>query len=128
MFLLTGVLSVTAGWDFWYVVSTLRPIVAPVQPMPRQALVMQRYRAGALVYALQDCGGFVVSSVQACGLPADLALLVCCACMKQTPTHRVLPERMQPACACNSGREHIQLSESEGGRICLPCLVCLTRG
>jgi hypothetical protein len=29
--------------------------------MPRQALVMQRYRAGALVYALQDCGGFVVS-------------------------------------------------------------------
>lgn len=51
---------ICAGWDLWYVVSTLRPFVAPQRPMPRQALVMQKYRTGALVYALQDCGGFVV--------------------------------------------------------------------
>lgn len=51
-----------AGWDFWYVTTTLRPFFAPLRPMPRQAMVMQRYRAGALVYALQDCQGFVVSA------------------------------------------------------------------
>lgn len=55
--------AVVAGWDFWYVAITVRPFVAVKRPMPRQALVMQRYRAGALVYALQDCGGFVVSAV-----------------------------------------------------------------
>jgi hypothetical protein len=53
-----------AGWDFWYVTISLQPFVAPKRAMPRQALVMQRYRAGALVYALQDCSGFVVSTVQ----------------------------------------------------------------
>lgn len=54
--------AVAAGWDFWYVAVTLRPFVAVKRPIPRQALVMQRYRAGALVYALQDCGGFAVSA------------------------------------------------------------------
>lgn len=60
-----------AGWDFWYVAISLRPFMAPKRAMPRQALVMQRYRAGALVYALQDCSGFVVSTVQSLSPPAQ---------------------------------------------------------
>lgn len=59
---LTTMRLLNRGWNFWYVVSTLKPIVAPKRPLPRQAFDMQKYRTGALVQALQDCSGFVVST------------------------------------------------------------------
>lgn len=56
--------------------TTLRPFFAPLRPMPRQAMVMQRYRAGALVYALQDCQGFVVSACVRPGRSRSMAQLL----------------------------------------------------
>lgn len=41
---LTIVRLVSRGWDFWYVVSTLRNVVAPQRPLPRQAAFTQKYR------------------------------------------------------------------------------------
>lgn len=59
--MLLSLLYVLCALCAGYVVSTLKSYVAPKRPLPRQAFVMQKYRAGALVYALEDCSGFVVS-------------------------------------------------------------------
>lgn len=51
---LTTIRFINLAWDFWFVLSTTQPIVAPKRPVPRQTFSLQVFRPGPLVQALRD--------------------------------------------------------------------------